>query len=544
MNAAQRLQMQRDNIMLSPRTSPGQRAALLSIMGAEADANNDRTEEALNRRDRSAALLDRLVAGPQVNPEMAGGGILPPQARRGGGGGGGEMPIFRSKPDDGRRIGNTREENAAIRAREDKYSPLDALYAANPDMKPMAGPMAPPKKPTNTPWSAAKEDGSAPTSYAGATGSAGSAAASATPGIMAGVGTRPSAKAVSPEPLTAWAAQDAQKDQEDRSALAASILPKRAFADGGRPPVGETVLVGEEGPELAVFDRPATIIPNHELPAVGEGAFYSKDRTREPLPIGGILPPPGMSRSGFRNFMKDRGAEILFTDAIEERRFDRQQQAMDNRYERSRKDQLSDAERSKQDAKAERDAAEREDDDRSLEVVRALGSDQALLSPADVATLERIKGAKARASALDVLLRRRAAEREAAQEEEARKRTPQVSVGEYKTPDGKPTGILYGAADGKVIAPYMKGPQAAPEVPEGTVLRSAKVGNATYGRPETPKATFKWRLPGDTTWTEEVGDPDEWELPKGATVIRRKVTAPRPNSSPAKGARTAGSGIF
>lgn len=39
----------------------------------------------------------------------------------------------------------------------------------------------------------------------------------------------------------------------------ASLL---GFADGGRPPVGRTVLVGERGPELFMADRPGTIIPN------------------------------------------------------------------------------------------------------------------------------------------------------------------------------------------------------------------------------------------------------------------------------------------
>ncbi len=34
------------------------------------------------------------------------------------------------------------------------------------------------------------------------------------------------------------------------------------FAGGGRPPVGERVRIGENGPETMVFDRPGTIIPN------------------------------------------------------------------------------------------------------------------------------------------------------------------------------------------------------------------------------------------------------------------------------------------
>ena len=37
------------------------------------------------------------------------------------------------------------------------------------------------------------------------------------------------------------------------------------FADGGRPPVGQTAVVGERGPELFVPDRPGTIIPNDKI---------------------------------------------------------------------------------------------------------------------------------------------------------------------------------------------------------------------------------------------------------------------------------------
>lgn len=37
------------------------------------------------------------------------------------------------------------------------------------------------------------------------------------------------------------------------------------YAEGGTPPVGRPVIVGEDGPELAVFGSPATIIPNSEL---------------------------------------------------------------------------------------------------------------------------------------------------------------------------------------------------------------------------------------------------------------------------------------
>ncbi|ATC65866.1 hypothetical protein CMV30_19000 [Nibricoccus aquaticus] len=41
------------------------------------------------------------------------------------------------------------------------------------------------------------------------------------------------------------------------------------FADGGRPPIGKTSIIGEEGPELFVPDTAGTIIPNHALAGVG-----------------------------------------------------------------------------------------------------------------------------------------------------------------------------------------------------------------------------------------------------------------------------------
>lgn len=39
----------------------------------------------------------------------------------------------------------------------------------------------------------------------------------------------------------------------------------KGFADGGRPPVGRTSLVGERGPELFVPDSAGTIVPNDQL---------------------------------------------------------------------------------------------------------------------------------------------------------------------------------------------------------------------------------------------------------------------------------------
>ncbi len=42
----------------------------------------------------------------------------------------------------------------------------------------------------------------------------------------------------------------------------ASLFSGFGFADGGRPPVGQFSLVGEQGPELLFMDRPGTVIPN------------------------------------------------------------------------------------------------------------------------------------------------------------------------------------------------------------------------------------------------------------------------------------------
>lgn len=41
------------------------------------------------------------------------------------------------------------------------------------------------------------------------------------------------------------------------------------FAEGGRPPVGRASIVGEEGPELFIPDRPGTIVPNAALAGAG-----------------------------------------------------------------------------------------------------------------------------------------------------------------------------------------------------------------------------------------------------------------------------------
>lgn len=50
------------------------------------------------------------------------------------------------------------------------------------------------------------------------------------------------------------------------------------FADGGRPIVGKTSIVGEKGPELFVADTPGTIVPNDKLNA---DSFFKKTVTHK-----------------------------------------------------------------------------------------------------------------------------------------------------------------------------------------------------------------------------------------------------------------------
>jgi hypothetical protein len=49
-------------------------------------------------------------------------------------------------------------------------------------------------------------------------------------------------------------------------------LAMMGFAEGGRPPVGDMVVVGERGPELFQTDVPGTIIPNRQIGTAGGGS--------------------------------------------------------------------------------------------------------------------------------------------------------------------------------------------------------------------------------------------------------------------------------
>jgi hypothetical protein len=49
------------------------------------------------------------------------------------------------------------------------------------------------------------------------------------------------------------------------------ITGQRGFARGGRPPVGQVVTVGEEGPENVIFGAPATVVPADLTAAMNNG---------------------------------------------------------------------------------------------------------------------------------------------------------------------------------------------------------------------------------------------------------------------------------
>ncbi len=107
---------------------------------------------------------------------------------------------------------------------------------------------------------------------ASATAVAGAAAAS--------VGAAGTAAAAAAGATTAAAAASAAAVAAIAAAAAAKIalasvnplsllgLIGLGFAEGGRPPVGEWVIVGERGPELAKFDQPARIFSNSESKSI------------------------------------------------------------------------------------------------------------------------------------------------------------------------------------------------------------------------------------------------------------------------------------
>lgn len=161
-------------------------------------------------------------------------------------------------------------------------------------------------------------------------------------------------------------------------------------------PNGQVMPLGNGQPGVFVAQQPVNIIPNNALPPFSPAAQQL------------LRQPAGMRKTDWKRYLAKGGALDLMQMDQQQAQFNQRMQVEDMRYNRARQDELSDREATK----AEKLQMERDEDARSMEMIQALGSDQAILSPADVATLGRIKGAKARAAALDVLMQRRAAERE------------------------------------------------------------------------------------------------------------------------------------
>jgi len=114
---------------------------------------------------------------------------------------------------------------------------------------------------------------------------------------------------------------------------------------------------------------------------------------------------PGMSyyqtRLAQRNFSRSPAGMQFFMNQKA------QQQATADQRDYTQQIKMQDADQAKRDREAEDQAA----DARNLSVIEALGSNKVLLNSTDLATLRGIKGAKERASALELLLRRNEAER-------------------------------------------------------------------------------------------------------------------------------------
>jgi len=58
-----------------------------------------------------------------------------------------------------------------------------------------------------------------------------------------------------------------------------SMLSGMGFASGGRPPLNQVSVVGEQGPELFVPDTAGTIVPNHQLSSGGGGGGVTINQT-------------------------------------------------------------------------------------------------------------------------------------------------------------------------------------------------------------------------------------------------------------------------
>lgn len=208
---------------------------------------------------------------------------------------------------------------------------------------------------------------------------------------------------------------------------APEMLPAAGWASAGLPGAGP------QTGQVAQFMGPDPTV-----------SYTSPPPTRSASAMPTRLPPelaqtpalmPGLSyyqtRLAQRNFSRSPAGVQFFMNQKA------QQQATADQRDYTQQIKLQDADQAKRDREAEDQAA----DARNLSVIEALGSDQVLLTPADLATLRNIKGAKERANALDLLLRRREAERteqQKAQQEAADRKQTEADFFTFRDVPGSP----------------------------------------------------------------------------------------------------------
>jgi hypothetical protein len=162
---------------------------------------------------------------------------------------------------------------------------------------------------------------------------------------------------------------------------------------------------------VAVFDKPATIIPNEAL-QTQQPAYQSNQPSlqftggayRHSGPVPGM---PQIKHSTMRRWANSpQGVQFAMGQQAQQQHMADMQAREDNRFNKGLQAQTMDQEQAKR-AKQEEDA--RADRD-SLEMAKALSG--SLLEPGDYDTLARIPGAKARMAAMETLIRLRNDERD------------------------------------------------------------------------------------------------------------------------------------
>ena len=58
------------------------------------------------------------------------------------------------------------------------------------------------------------------------------------------------------------------------------------YAEGGNPPVGQNVLVGEKGPEIARFKEPVHVYSNKQSKNFGLDRILQKVKIKKPKSVG------------------------------------------------------------------------------------------------------------------------------------------------------------------------------------------------------------------------------------------------------------------